>query len=268
MECQFIRNENGLYLIDMETGYAFPYRRRYDGDYYNAEFFEDWIALTKTKRMKFRRKYAPDLMGRGVVFSTDETRSNLENKVTLDMQYLTTSGWISVPTAATSIYNPPNYSLAYCNEAQTVDIPEKKRDYGCIKEEEKETNMSHYDATERLINRLSSIRNDKYHELRKTFGLTDDATPESLNEFIARLTSGKFTFPQDKRDSKWGIYSILDSIRWRDPSKKEDEAGFEIAAEKLADAYASTQDEIIVKTPTDPNAGLAALNSFKAATFQ
>lgn len=117
-------------------------------------------------------------------------------------------------------------------------------------------------ARRHMDNRLYGIKSVKREALKTQFGLTDDAHPASFTELAARLKAGMFTLPTD--DGEFDRYDIFDSLRWRDPAKKEDRPGFD-AADKLMQAAATkVKDAIWVKT--NPEDALAALEAFESST--
>lgn len=137
--------------------------------------------------------------------------------------------------------------------------------------EQKETDMRYdYVSTNTeqaqrsyALSRLEEIRQSKNNDLRKQFGLNDDEAPLSLNELLARFNSGKWTFPEDKKDKQYGTYTIFDIIRWRDPAVKEDDAGYKTAGEKLGESYQKGRDAIALGTPTDAKATLDAFSNLR-----
>lgn len=130
-----------------------------------------------------------------------------------------------------------------------------------IKEEKMGTDIE--TARRHMDNRLYGIKADKRDALKAQFGLTDDARPASFTELAARLKAGLFTLPTDSEDH-FDSYDLFDSLRWRDPAKKEDRPGFD-AAEKLMQAAATkVKDAIWVKT--NPEDALAALEAFESST--
>lgn len=113
-----------------------------------------------------------------------------------------------------------------------------------------------------LEHRLSSIQWSKRAELRKQFGLEDDAAPETFSELQERLTSGKFIIADDRKDKR--VYNPLQYVKWRDPAVKEDQKGFKEAEKKLDDLFIKTMDQIKILPQTD---GLKALQEFESATI-
>lgn len=129
-----------------------------------------------------------------------------------------------------------------------------------VKEEKMGTDIE--TARRHMDTRLYGIKSVKREALKTQFGLTDDARPASFTELAARLKAGLFTLPTD--DGEFDRYDLLDSLRWRDPAKKEDRPGFD-AAEKLLQAAATkVKDAIWVKT--NPEDALAALEAFESST--
>lgn len=124
-------------------------------------------------------------------------------------------------------------------------------------------NPASIEAEQREIVR-STLRTFKYakaNELEKQFGLTDDEAPRTAAEFIERITSGQYTVDEKYKDER--TYSPSQFIRWRDPSKVEDRAGYKDAVKKLDAAYADAK----LKAALLPIADLLKLvEDFKAFT--
>lgn len=124
-----------------------------------------------------------------------------------------------------------------------------------LEEEEKENNMERFEETlegkqqSYLTRRADSEYYSKEGSLQKTFGLRDDDTPMTAQALVDRIKTGMYVL--DEKDGKrvtspmWSV----ESIRWRDPSKKEDLAGYDTAMGKLKLMLKDTKDAIILGTP-------------------
>lgn len=117
-------------------------------------------------------------------------------------------------------------------------------------------------AREYLSERLEGLQYTRRNDERKYFGLTDDDFPKDMEEFVKRIQDGKFVLPEKYKDRS--VYNAADHIRWRDPAKKEDKAGFEAAADRIDKAENEARDIIWTLTEKD---GLEALRAFEAKTF-
>ena len=120
-------------------------------------------------------------------------------------------------------------------------------------------------ARKYLATRIDDVIFDKKLELKKTFGLTDDKSPETFTDFLARIQAGKYVYPEEKKDKpRFDTWSIVAGIRWRDPAVKEDMEGYEAAKVLLKAAAQDALDVIRVSSEAD---GLAALKDFQSKTF-
>lgn len=106
---------------------------------------------------------------------------------------------------------------------------------------------------------LRSTRERLSADLKKSFGLTDDDKPSTPAEFVKRITDGLYTI--DKDDADRMTYSPECYLRWRDPAKVEDKAGFKAAYDQLLVAY----EDVKLKAILSPVADLLQLvEDFKA----
>jgi len=115
-----------------------------------------------------------------------------------------------------------------------------------------------------LGERISTIYETKIREMRKTYGLDNDDSPHTAIELVERITSGKFTIPEDAKDSR--TYYPTEYITWRDPSIKKDQPGFDKVQISLKKARTAVEDFVIMST--DNAARLQALKDFETATIQ
>lgn len=122
-------------------------------------------------------------------------------------------------------------------------------------------------ARSRLLSRAQDASYEKRMELRKVFNLDDDANPTTLKDFFARIKDGKYIITSDEKEltrERWNLDNVVEEITWRDPTRIEDEDGFEAASDLMNKALNDVSDEIIVKTPAE---GLESLRAFQAKTF-
>lgn len=98
-------------------------------------------------------------------------------------------------------------------------------------------NPASIEAEQREIVRsaLRTQRESIRAQLRKDFGLVDDDEPRTPAEFIKRIADGQYTI--DEKYLDYRSYAPWSYVRWRDPKKVEDKAGFKAAEEKLDASY-------------------------------
>lgn len=112
-----------------------------------------------------------------------------------------------------------------------------------------------------IRNRLWDIHREHRSALKNKFGLTDDATPKTLNEFVQRIKDGKFVFDGDR--AKTG-YDVAELLRWRDPSVVEDRDGYNAAKVFLDKALRTAEDAAALSPIADAQ---VAMNAFEAWTL-
>lgn len=145
--------------------------------------------------------------------------------------------------------NPMNYATATVNAGTTETQDQRKY----------------------LTQRLETIYYKLEAPLYSQFGLTDDDAPTSPKELAQRIKDGKFVIKglKDKSESDefdddsyfHGYWTSL--LRWRDPAKKADAAGYEAAIKELKDLRQKTLDIIKID---EPKAGLDAIKALEAWT--
>lgn len=145
--------------------------------------------------------------------------------------------------------NPMNYATATVNAGTTETQDQRKY----------------------LTQRLENIYYKLEAPLYSQFGLTDDDAPTSPKELAQRIKDGKFVIKglKDKSESDefdddeyfHGYWTSL--LRWRDPAKKADAAGYEAAIKELKDLRQKTLDIIKID---EPKAGLDAIKALEAWT--
>lgn len=119
-----------------------------------------------------------------------------------------------------------------------------------------------------LLDRANEIRYTHYRKLEETFGLKTEDRPETYEDLIARIKSGKFELSKGTELTDEVDYwdGPLNGFTWKDPKVKSDKAGYKLAAKKVDAAVRAVKDEIVVAD--DMTTALEALRSFEAATFQ
>lgn len=111
-----------------------------------------------------------------------------------------------------------------------------------------------------LSGRVEGIYYKKDGELRKQFGLINDETPETALEMVKRIQDGKFVI-KDEHKEKRTYGDAARYITWRDPSVKEDQAGYKAALKSFEVVRQDTTDIIAIGTPAE---GLAAVKALDA----
>jgi hypothetical protein len=97
-----------------------------------------------------------------------------------------------------------------------------------------------------LIKGLRRELDQKLVQLEREFGLSDDEAPKTFNEFIKRIKAGDIIYDGSKDEDYEHGSSPYYNIRWRNPKKKEDRAGFYEAEKDLLKKYQAAKDEIVV----------------------
>jgi hypothetical protein len=113
-----------------------------------------------------------------------------------------------------------------------------------------------------LIKGLRNLRDAKLDSLEIDHGLSDDEVPKTFNEFLKRVKSGDVIYHGSKDGDHEHSSGVWYHLRWRNPKKTEDRAGFKKAAAELQKKFDAAKDEIVV-LPLDQ--GLAAKRAFEAA---
>lgn len=186
-----------------------------------------------------------------------------------------------VPMSTCSLYIP-SVSLSCFDETQTVSyatmITESTGTYPEVrgvpcKQKEKDTTMTHLYETgsepkNYLFKRLDAAAVQKKDDLKRTFGLVDDAAPATLTELIARIQAGNIVLPHDADNKDRWAYTddgyMIRQVRYRDPAKVEDKDGYSVASDKVNAAKKTVEDTIVVM---DAPSGLKALQDFEATSF-
>lgn len=108
--------------------------------------------------------------------------------------------------------------------------------------------------------RIRDIRGAKEAAFEKQFGLIDDARPSTPAEFAKRIADGLYTIDKEHQDVQF--YRPSDYIRWRDPKKVEDKAGYKAAVEKLNAAYTKAKDKMILAPVSELEATIDAFDAW------
>lgn len=112
-----------------------------------------------------------------------------------------------------------------------------------------------------LIQQLDHAYRNLLSKARMQFGLTQDDAPKTAKELIQRIKDGKVTIPEEKNDKKCGyVWDVFSRIKWQDPSKVEDQDGYDKFEESLTTAKTSAERTISIKSPDE---GLAAVIAFE-----
>lgn len=120
------------------------------------------------------------------------------------------------------------------------------------------------DAAKReyLSYRLNSVSDSLQRKARVHFGMADEDAPETWEQFIARIQSGKFLIKESYKDKCWAYDSY--GIRWRDPAKVADNAGYQATYAKIMADMRDVEDVIAILEPAD---ALKAVKEFEAKTY-
>lgn len=119
--------------------------------------------------------------------------------------------------------------------------------------------MSDTLQTERryLRERICDIEDNKYVDARKKYGYLDDNVPYSAEEMKQRLKEGKYIVVSDYKDGRYP------AIRWRDPSVKEDEEGFNAFRKAFSAVKQKAQDAANILPPAEALKSVQELEAFE-----
>lgn len=112
-----------------------------------------------------------------------------------------------------------------------------------------------------LVNRAADAHSIQNRELQKTFGMVNDEQPRTAEELINRVLAGKYILKDSSKEVNTS--RPADYVIWRDPSVKEDKAGYEAATKELDKQYTITKDAVMSGVYAD---GLKAVNDLAAWT--
>lgn len=123
--------------------------------------------------------------------------------------------------------------------------------------------------TNYLLSRAVSVKEVKRQEFWKQFGLGDDTAPATAKDLVARITSGKYILPTERETELlssyyWGSSAALNGIKWRDPSVKEDRAGYDAATKALDVEFQKVQDQVMI---ADNASALTTIQAFEGWTY-
>lgn len=121
-----------------------------------------------------------------------------------------------------------------------------------------------------LLDRARNVYYGLEAKLYDQFNIHDDDAPTTKEDFLARVTAGEFViissdgskiaandWDDDEDETDFGL---MNSIRWRDPAKKADPKGKDIAWKALQDKLTATKDIIMV---SDAATGLKAVQDLE-----
>ncbi len=162
--------------------------------------------------------------------------------------------------------------MSSCNSIGMDCFVYLQNQVGCQKEDVQPTEETKMNTTKLpeekiyLLDRVTQV----YYEvhtptLRRKFNLDPDPRPTTFKEMRERLEAGQFSLPSDDDYScHRSGYIDLAYLRWQDPTKKEDLAGYDNARKSLKDLLTKARDAIVVKSVDE---GLKVLQDFEALSF-
>lgn len=262
MYLYYVKNIKGMpYVIHKETGCSIPYRNKKFKDNiadipsYKLGFFLTWLHFfSNNDRKKIKKMSIMELDTYPTlnVNHIKEVMNSLVQQQPYTMRSL--ASFPKIEEACNSTKNKKSedtmckpYNSNY-NTATTVQLA---LDNGTSENADKRAY---------LTSRLSRIYYAKDRELGMQFGLHDDAYPETAKELIERIKSGLYVLP--KEDDDFGPTDI----RWRDPNKIADRAGYTAASKLLAKEREKIQDQIVIADPADTLKALYDLESWTPPT--
>lgn len=123
------------------------------------------------------------------------------------------------------------------------------------------------DQRKYLTKRLEDVYCNLRDPLEAQFGLIDDEPPGSPKDLAERIAAGKFIIrgygDDAKNADRYRYWAPIELIQWRDPAKKADTEGFEVARKALKAAKQKALDIIKID---EPKAGLDAIKALEAWT--
>lgn len=117
-------------------------------------------------------------------------------------------------------------------------------------------------ARSALRNDLSNLYTKHDQKLLHHFHVMDDDQPDTPEEVVERIKSGKYQLRDKKDRSSFSHWT--NHIRWRDPTQEKDEEGYKAAYEKMKVAYKHAQQDVLCD-PLDK--AKAAVRKFEEHTF-
>lgn len=117
-----------------------------------------------------------------------------------------------------------------------------------------ETQIDHF------TERLSTIQDHAYTALEEKFGMRNSPRPETAQELVDTIKSGKFILNNETKDKYHYTWTdLMHAITWRDPKIEKDAEGFKKATDKLAAVWNTARDAIY----SDPSKGAEVVAEFK-----
>jgi hypothetical protein len=114
-------------------------------------------------------------------------------------------------------------------------------------------NMTEAERTRKFfINDLEIAEENKASKLRKHYGLEDDDSPRTFEDFISRIVTGKYAVSPHQvqyinTPGYFSMYNACNWLRWRNDGKlEEDHVGFDKAKTALKKATTSAERQIRV----------------------
>ena len=161
-------------------------------------------------------------------------------------------------------YGPSNSTIPADVKCKAMEqakklIQKHSKDICVTKEAGKEPDMNTYDDVQNtrryLIREIDHLSERTHTDLQHKFNMIDDNPPNFGKELVQRILDGKYSIPESHKD-----WAYPYSIRWHDPSKKEDKEGFKIAWDSFCTAEQGATDVANVLTAAE---GLAALDDLR-----
>jgi hypothetical protein len=159
--------------------------------------------------------------------------------------------WTDLPASFISVL-PPSGEYS-CN---TAPVQEKKMLRHCDDDDfdfDRSVSKTEAERTrEFFLNDLEVVETNKRDELRKRHGMEDADSPRTFEDFMDRITQGKWALRPERNNqinipNSFSSYNIENWIRWRNDGKlEEDRIGFDKAETALEKASASAERQIRV----------------------
>ena len=138
------------------------------------------------------------------------------------------------------------------NSLQCANAVPVQENTMCDLEDMDSDSMTEAERTrEYFQNELNISRSIVIRKANQHYGLEDDEMPRTFEDFIDRIKTGKYVvnprYANDTMKNKFSHYDVGCWIKWRDPTKIQDEAGFEEASEILSKFYRKASHRIRVE---------------------
>jgi hypothetical protein len=250
------KNQDVVLHVVAPDGATTPYHSRRIKDEYpawKADSFYQWSQYGQKKRKRMKERFFEE--------EERETMKYIINKFDENVP-------VSLDTCTVSSCSPCVSSSNYVWTINTVPGNIVAMNGVELKQEEQEPTMATLNATTDLVaqqknyalTRLDNLKYFKRNPLKAAFGLKDDDYPNNIKELRERFATGRYVIDGKDEDNFWGLG---ESIRFRDPAKKEDYEGYAKANEKMEAAFTAARDTIIL-TDADP---IKVISDFESATF-